>query len=233
MKILLLDDNNTLSEGTAAALQREGFTVLTVADGQQALQRWHADQPDVVVLDVDQPGQSGWDICRQIRARARTPIILLGTQPTDDQVVESYQAGADDYLEKPVRSRELCLRIRAVTRRGMGGRARQTQSEVQVASLGLVLDPETCQVHRDDCLIQLSPLQFRLLYQLATNVGKVVSTERLISAGWGYDGDDRGDARAVKSHVSQIRKKLELPRKGPGSLVAVSGVGYGGYRLQR
>jgi DNA-binding response OmpR family regulator len=227
MKILLLDDDNTLSEGTAAALHREGFTVLPVPDGHQALQRWHADQPDVVVLDVDLPGRSGWDICRQIRARARTPIILLGTQTADEQVVESYQAGADDYLEKPVRPRELCLRIRAVMRRVMVGRARPSQPEVRVASLGLVLDPETCQVHRDDCLIQLSPLQFRLLYQLAANAGKVVSTERLIVAGWGYDGRDTG---AVSSHVSQIRKQLQLPRKGPGSLVAVPGVGY---RLER
>ncbi len=97
MKVLLGDADTDLLDVVTYALQREGFTVLPVPDGQQALQRWHADQPDVVVLDVDLPDRSGWDICRQIRARARTPIILLGTQTADEQVVEGFRVGADDY----------------------------------------------------------------------------------------------------------------------------------------
>ena len=227
MKILLVDDDSYLLKVTAAALARDGFTVLTARDGHRALQRWQADQPDVVVLDVELPGLSGLDVCRQIRASGSTPVILLSARMDDEQVVEGFRVGADDYLGKPVRPRELALRIRAVARRGAEVQARESQQEVRVASLGLVLDLEAHEVRCGDRLIQLTPLQFRLLRQLATNAGRVVPTERLIEFAWGYDG---GDTTALKSHLSQIRKKLHLPRKGPGSLSAVSGVGY---RLER
>ena len=227
MRILLADPDTAFLGGTARALQREGFTIITALDGQQALQRWHADQPEVVVLELALPGLSGFDVCQQIRAAGSTPVILLSAQMADEQVVEGFRVGADDYLMKPVRPRELALRIRAVARRGTETRARASQQEVRVASLDLVLELDACQVRRGNRVIQFTPLQFRLLRQLATNAGMVVPTERLIRAAWGYDG---GDARSLKSHLSQIRKKLELPRKGSGSLSAVSGVGY---RLER
>ena len=173
------------------------------------------------------PGLSGFDVCLQIRESASTPVILLSAQTVDEQVVEGFRAGADDYVRKPVRPRELALRIRAVARRGAETRARESQQEVRIASLDLVLDLDACQVRRGNRVIQFTPLQFRLLRQLATNAGMVVPTEQLIRAAWGYDG---GDSMSLKSHLSQIRKKLELPRKGPGSLSAVPGVGY---RLDR
>jgi DNA-binding response OmpR family regulator len=144
--------------------------------------------------------------------------------------VEGFPVGADDYLGKPVRPRELALRIRAVVRRVAQAAARNSRQEayeVRVASLGLVMDLESHEVHRDNHLIQLTPLQFRLLHRLASNAGRVVSTQQLIEFAWGYDG---GDAGVLRVHIMRIRQKLQLPRQGPGSLSAVRGVGY---RLQR
>ncbi len=230
MRILLVDGDSNVLNVTAAALKSEGFTILTARDGHEALRRWQADQPDLVVLEVNLPRLSGLDVCRQIRESGSTPVILLSAQTTDDQVVEGFRAGADDYLGKPVRPRELALRIRAVARRGAEARARESQQEVQevrVEDLGLVLNPETHEVRRGNRQIHLTLLEFRLLHELARNAGRVVPTERLIVSAWGYEG---GDAQVLRTHISHIRKKLQLPRQGPGSLSAVSGVGY---RLER
>ncbi len=227
MKVLLGDTDTDLLDLVAYALQREGFTVITASDGMQALRRWQADRPDVIVLEVDLPGLSGLDICRRIRERESTPVILLSAQTADEQVVRGFQVGADDYVGKPFSLRELVLRIRAVGRRAAESGARPSPQGVQVESLSLVLDLETHEVRRGNRQIHLTPLEFRLLHQLASNVGRVVPTERLIVSAWGYGG---GDAQVLKSHIAHIRKKLQLPRQGPGSLSSVPRVGY---RLER
>ncbi len=223
LKILLVVSDGDLLDGTAEALSREGFTLSMARDGEQALRQWRADQPDVVVLEVALPGRSGFDVCRTIRKSGSTPVILLSAQTTDEQVVHGFRVGADDYLGKPVRPRELALRIRAVWRRVAETGARPSEQEVRVASLDLVLEPETHGVYRGRRPIHLTPLEFRLLRQLASNAGRMVPAERLVISAWGYDA---GDTKLLKTHMTKIRKKLQLPREGPGSLSAVSGVGY-------
>ena len=114
MKILLVDDDGELLDVTARALHRIGFTVLTARDGQEALQQWQANQPDVVVLEVNLPDLSGFEVCRQIREQGRTPVILVSASDSDEQVVQGCRAGADAYLLKPVSVQELAHQIRAV-----------------------------------------------------------------------------------------------------------------------
>ena len=224
MRILLVDDDTHALDATAEALRHEGFRVFMAADGSQALQRWQAERPDVVVLEADLPHVSGFEVCRQIRERGSTPVILLSVRATDEHVVQGFRRGADDYVIKPVRPRELALRIRGIWRRAVeaaAARRQQPQREVRVGDL--VLDLEAHSVWRGEGMVQLTPTEFRLLYLLASNAGRVVSARRLVEYAWGYDGRD---ATLVRTHLSHLRKKLRLPRRGPGSLVAVSGMGY-------
>ena len=227
MKVLLAEANIDLLGRLADGLRHAGFTVMTASDGEEALRRWRADQPEVVVLDVDLPGLSGFEVCRQIRESGPTPVILLSAWTADEQVVHGFRIGADDYVTKPFSLRELAMRIRAVGRWAAETGAPPSRQVVRVDSLDLMLDLETHEVCRGDRRIHLTPLEFRLLHQLARNAGRVVSAQRLLESAWGYD---TSDTSLLKTHMTKIRKKLQLPRQGPGSLSAVPGVGY---QLQR
>jgi DNA-binding response OmpR family regulator len=221
MKVLLVDDDLDLLDVTAYALRREGFDVLPATDGVQALQRWEVDRPDIVVLDVGLPRMNGFDVCRKIRAEATTPIILLTALHDDDHVVQGFRLGADDYVTKPFSPRQLAMRIHAVWRRGSRATTLEPARLLRVGNA--VLDVEMHQVRQNGRVVRLTPIEFRLLHLLASNAGRVVSTERLVEYAWGYD---RGDASLVKTHICHIRKKLRLPPDGPGSIRAVPGVGY-------
>ncbi len=221
MKVLLVDDDIDLLDVTAYALRREGFTVILAAHGVQAMQRWQADRPDVVVLDVGLPHLTGFEVCRQMRQHESTPVIFLTARREEEQLVQGFQAGADDYVTKPFSPRELALRIRAVGRRA--GSASTVEPVRELRAGELVLDGESHQVRRGEYVVQLTPLEFRLLYLLASNAGRVVSHERLVEYAWGYD---EGDVALLKTHISHIRTKLQLPATGPGSIQAVPRLGY-------
>lgn len=220
MKILLVDDDTDLLDVTAYALRREGFTVIVATDGEQGLRRWEQDRPALVILDVNMPRLSGFEVCRRIRQAGTTPVILLTAQHAEEQVIQGFQAGADDYVTKPFSPRQLAMRIRAIRRRASNGEPEPTR-ELRVGPL--VLDAESHDVHLDNRPIQLTPIEFRLLYILAANCGRVVSTARLVDYAWGYDG---GDVSLLKTHVSHIRKKLQLPQDEIGEIRAVPRVGY-------
>ena len=228
LNILVADPDRSLLDATAAALRREDFGVITATDGTQALRRWQADRPDVVVLEADLPGVSGFEVCRQIRESGVTPLILVSTVATDEYVVQGFRLGADDYVLKPFSPRELALRIRAVWRRvatlAEGGDP-APEREIRVGTL--VLDLETYEVWQGNNPVRLTPTEFRLLHLLASNAGRVVSATRLVEYAWGYNGGHRA---LLRTHLSHLRKKLCLPRSGRGSISAVSGVGY---RLDR
>ncbi len=221
MKVLLVDDDLDLLDVTAYALRRDGFTVILAADGVQAVQRWQADRPDVVVLDVGLPHLTGFEVCQQMRQHESTPVIFLTARQEEEQLVQGFKVGADDYLTKPFSPRELALRIRAVGRRAGGAGTVELVREVRVGDL--VLDSESHEVRRGDWLVQLTPLEFRLLYLLASNAGRVVPHERLVEYAWGYE---EGDVALLKTHISHIRTKLALPATGPGSIQAVPRLGY-------
>lgn len=220
MKILLVDDDKDLLDVTAYALRREGFNVIVATDGAQAIHRWEQDHPDLVILDVNMPHFSGFEVCRRIRQADTTPVILLTALNQEEQIVQGFQAGADDYVTKPFSPRQLAMRIRAIWRRAANGEPEPLR-ELRVGPL--VLDAESHDVRLDDRPIQLTPIEFRLLYILAANNGRVVSTSRLVDYAWGYDG---GDVSLLKTHVSHIRKKLQLPQEEIGEIRAIPRVGY-------
>lgn len=221
MKILLVDDDPDLLDVTAYALRREGFDVLLAADGLQALHRWEAEQPDLVVLDVGMPHLSGLDVCRKIRQTSDTPIIMLSGVSDEQRVLNAFENGADDYVRKPFSPKQLALRVRAVLRRAGGNSIIEGLRNLRLGDT--TLDSDSLQVIRQGEVIQLTPLEFRIFAMLALNEGRVVSFNRLVEYGWGFDG---GDASMLKTHISHIRKKLKLEPGMPGYIQCIHGVGY-------
>lgn len=221
MKVLLVDDDLDLLDVTAYALRREGFDVLVAKDGIQALQRWETEQPDLLVLDVAMPHLDGLEVCRRIRQVSEIPVIFLTGATDERHVLEGFASGADDYVRKPFSPKQLVLRVRAVLRRTYG---KPTNEGVRMLRVGdITLDTNSLQVIRQGEVIQLTPLEFRILAMLAQNEGRVVSFDRLVEHGWGYDG---GDASMLKTHISHLRKKLKLEPGLPGYIQSVHGVGY-------
>ena len=221
VKVLLVDDDTDLLDVTAYAMRREGFNVIVATDGQQAVRRFQQDRPDVVVLDVNMPWLSGLEVCQKIRQTSATPVILLTALNQEDQIVQGFQAGADDYVTKPFSPRQLAMRIRAVWRRNASRDEPEPVRELRIGDL--ILDAESHDVRFQNRPIQLTPIEFRLLYILAANDGRVVSNNRLVDYVWGYDG---GDISLLKTHVSHIRKKLDLPNENLGEIRAIPRVGY-------
>jgi DNA-binding response OmpR family regulator len=222
MKVLLVDDSPDLLEATARLLRREGFIVVTAGDGMQAMKAWQEEQPDLVLLDIGLPRMSGFDVCRAIRRSSEVPIIMLSGLHDEENVVQGFQLGADDYVTKPFSARQLAMRIRAVTRRAkMAATKPPVSPEIKVANL--VLNQETREVRRGDLTIRLTRLEFRILFLLASNPGRVVSTSRILEYALGYQSND---SSSLKTHFSRIRRKLQVPPESPGYILAVNSVGY-------
>jgi DNA-binding response OmpR family regulator len=222
VKILLVDDDTDMLDVTAYALRREGFNIILATDGTQALRKWETDQPNLVVLDVGLPRLSGFEVCRKIRQTSSTPVILLTGLTDDEHVVQGFRLGADDYVTKPFSPRQLAMRIRAVWRRGAQPGEPEPMRELRVGDL--TLDVEAHEVRYHSGVARLTPIEFRLLYMLAINAGRVVSGSRLVEYAWGYDGSD---VSLLKTHICHIRRKLNM---GRGEITSVPGVGY---RLSR
>jgi DNA-binding response OmpR family regulator len=221
MRILLADGDIDSLDVTTYALRREGFQVLTAATGSEALRRWETERPHLLLLDTALPQISGLELCRRVRQAEDTPVILLSERSDDDHVVQAFRLGADDFVAKPFSARQLIVRVRAVWRRRGPSDLPEPQRELHAGDL--VLDVDAHEVQRGDLTVRLTPTEFRLLYILAMNVGRVVSGPRLVEYAWGYD---ESDVLLLKTHVCHIRRKLRLPRGRPGDIMAVPGVGY-------
>lgn len=221
MKVLVVDDDPYLLELLEYTLRREGYTVVTAADGAQALRRFEADQPHIVLLDVNLPKLNGFEVCRRLRQAAATPIILLTARDEEEDVLRGLQLGADDYVTKPYSPKQLVARMRTVLRRCQTDRYDQPAREVVCGDLVLELDSQ--QVTKAGHAVQLTPLEFRIFFLLAMNAGRVIPYGRLVEYAWGYDG---GDAGQLKTHICHIRQKLGLEPGQPGGIRAVAGVGY-------
>lgn len=221
IRILVVDDDPDLLDLTAYVLRRERFVVAEAKDGTEALRRWEADRPDLVVLDLGLPAIDGFDVLRRIRERDKTPVLVLtGRTETHDRL-RTFGLGADDFLAKPFEFRELIARIRAILRRVKGAAYDETQPPVQIDGLRLL--PETDEVSWGNASVRLTPTEFRILYMLVTNAGHVVPASRLYNYVWGGGG---ADANALRSHISHIRRKLERGDGLPGSITAIPAVGY-------
>lgn len=217
MKVLLAEDDIDLSDVTAFALRRQGFTVVRSYSGAQALEHFEAEQPDVVVLDICLPEPDGIDVLRQIRAQSEVPVIMLTGRSDEGAMVQAFNAGADDYITKPFSFRQLMLRLQAVTRR-----ARSQKSTGQLAVGRLTIDRDTWSVLAGDEPVKLTRLEFKILYCLASHFGRVTPTDRLLRFVW---RDDGGDGNVLKTHISHIRQKLSAAESGL-AINAIPNVGY-------
>lgn len=220
MKALIVDDDRVLADLVAFTLQREGFEVVKAYDGEMALKHWRADQPELVVLDVNLPDTDGFALCRQMRQEADTPIIMLTVRGEDDDVVHGLELGADDYIHKPFSPRQLVARIQAVLRRA-------GQSPVPaVRRIGdLTLDVSRREVQiGPDKIVPLTSLETKLLDYLMLNVGHVLTGDSIIDHVWGAEGADRDMLRQL---IYRLRHKIEPDPTNPRYIETVSGLGYG------
>jgi len=221
LKVLIADDDADHLDLMAYALRREGYTVLAAINGQQALQRYEAESPDILLLDVTMPKLNGFEVCRRIRREAATPIIMLTARDEEEDVLRGLQLGADDYVVKPFSAKQLIARMKTVLRRCRTNGYHEPVSGLRVGNL--VLDLQSYQVTKAGQVVQLTPLEFRILYMLAMNEGRVIPYSRLVEYAWGYDS---GDANLLKTHICHIRQKLGMTTEQPGGVRAVAGVGY-------
>ena len=221
MKVLVVDDDADLLDLLVYSLRREGYTILTAVDGPQALRQYEAEQPDLVVLDVNLPKLNGFEVCRRMRQAAETPIIMLTSRDEEEDVLRGLQLGADDYVTKPFSPKQLLARMKTVLWRCRTDRYDQPAREVRCGDLVLELDSQ--QVTKAGRSVQLTPLEFRLLFLLAMNAGRIIPYGRLVEYVWGYDA---GTSSQLKTHICHIRQKLGLEPRQPGGIHAVTGVGY-------
>src|SRR5579859_6417585 len=178
MRVLLAEDDTDMLDVTSYALRKHGFDVVGVTDGAAAVERWHKDQPDLVLLDVNLPNKSGMDICREIRKLSSTPIIMVTAMGDESHIVEGFDCGADDYVSKPVSYRELAMRMRAVLQRRTATPIVETST---IAESGDVrVDLTGHEVHKAGIAVRLTRLETRILYFLVSNAGRTITTERLI-----------------------------------------------------
>jgi two-component system, OmpR family, response regulator MtrA len=222
MKILLADKDPEALDVTTYALRRYGFEVTAVRDGLQALRCWKDSAPDLVLAEVDLPGMSGFELCREIRQHSATPVIIVSARNTDEDVVQGFQLGADDYIMKPLRHRPLAMRIRAILNRATGAPVVNAH-EGELRAGRLRLDLESHEVFHGTRVVRLTPIEFRIFYLLMLNPGKVVSSARLIEYAWGYEG---ADATTLKMHISRIRQKLNMHGTAGEHIASVRWVGY-------
>jgi two-component system response regulator MtrA len=218
----VVDDDPALAEMLGIVLRNEGFQPLFVADGEQALAAFHEHRPDIVLLDLMLPGMSGIDVCRAIRADSGIPIVMLTAKTDTVDVVLGLESGADDYVVKPFKPKELVARIRARLRRG--GEAAPEQLVIGPSHNQITIDVPAHTVTRNGSEVKLTPLEFDLLIALARKPRQVFTREVLLEQVWGYRHS--ADTRLVNVHVQRLRAKIEPDPERPEIILTVRGVGY-------
>lgn len=217
-RILVVDDDVALAEMLGIVLRGEGFEPVFCAHGDEAVEVWRQSNPDVILLDLMLPGRDGIDVCRMIRAESGVPIVMLTAKSDTVDIVVGLESGADDYIVKPFKPKELVARIRARMRR-------TDDTTAQVISIAdLRIDVNGHMVTRGDEMLSLTPLEFDLLVCLARRPGQVFSREALLQEVWGYR--HAADTRLVNVHVQRLRAKIERDPEQPEIVLTVRGVGY-------
>ncbi len=219
-RILVVDDEPIIISTVQAYLEREGYTVLAASDGPTALKVASTLQPDLIVLDVMLPGMDGIEVLQQLRQKSHVCVMLLTAKTDEMDKIVGLTMGADDYLTKPFSPRELVARVKAILRRGRSASA----DDSVLTFRHLRVDPGARRVWKDHEPVELTSIEFALLYALAQRRGRVLSREQLIEQVWGYDY--YGDERVTDVHIWRIRKKIEDDPMNPTLITTVRGAGY-------
>jgi DNA-binding response OmpR family regulator len=219
MKLLVVDDDPDLLALVAFALTNAGYAVLKAADAPEAVRVFDAELPNLVILDINLPSASGFDVCRTLRSRSAVPIMMLTARGEEEDLVRALEGGADDYLTKPFSPRTLLARVKALLRRA----GIEAGDKVEAGDVSLDLESHALSIAGGTPL-KLTRLETRLLQILIAQAGHVVPTDRLLAHIWGHRGS--GDRQLLKQLVHRLRQKLEGNPAGAGLLHTESGVGY-------
>jgi len=221
--VLVVEDEPSFVEALTIGLRREGFRVEVAVDGFEALEQFAIVNPDLVLLDVMLPRLSGIDVCRQLRKSSTVPIIMVTAKGSEIDTVVGLEVGADDYVTKPYRIRELVARMRAVMRRAPdAGSSGPSESAIAVGDV--LLDPEEHMVSLRGEPLAMPLKEFELLHVLLANAGRVMTRDSLINRVWG--SDYVGDTKTLDVHVKRVRAKIEPDPANPTRIVTIRGLGY-------
>ncbi len=220
-KILVVDDERLIVDSIKYGLEKEGYTVVSALDGDQAIARAQSEKPNLILLDIQLPKKDGWAVCRAIRAESRVPIIMLTARSEEADKVLGLELGADDYLVKPFSMRELLARIRAALRRA----TEYVEPAAQAVVIGEVaLDPASHRAAVRGKPLELTRKEYDLLQTLMTKAGQVIKRNELIDRVW--ETDWVGDTRTLDVHIRWLREKIEKDPGKPRYIQTVRGVGY-------
>ncbi len=222
-RVLVVEDEVALAESVRYALEVEGFDVTTVGTGREAVERFRAVSPSLVLLDVMLPESSGLDVCRRIRAESGVPIIMVTARDGEADTVAGLELGADDYVTKPFSMRELMARVRAQIRR-IDRSVTPTEPNDVLRSGGIELDVDAHEVRVDGELVKLRPKEFDLLESLMRRVNRLATRDVLIDEVWGPSYF--GDTKTLDVHIKRLREKLESDPSKPRKIVTERGLGY-------
>jgi DNA-binding response OmpR family regulator len=223
-RILVVDDEPAVTDLLAYNLRKAHYEVLVANDGLEALHLANEGSPNLILLDLMIPKVDGLDVCRELRKTSAVPIIMITARGEEIDRVVGLELGADDYVTKPFSVRELMARIKAVLRRSQSNDKETAPSTLLYGPGGLQMDIDAHTVAVEDKTLNLTRLEFDLLYHLLSNAGRVMTRERLLEQAWGYDF--AGDTRAVDSAVKRLRAKLRTDSANADAIEAVRGVGY-------
>jgi DNA-binding response OmpR family regulator len=219
MKILIADDDSDLLGLIGFTLTQAGYLVVKAVDGPSAIRSFDAEQPDILLLDINMPGASGFDVCKAVRQKSRVPIMMLTVRGEEEDLVRALELGADDYLTKPFSPRTLLARVKALLRRA----GVDAGAQLAAGRIKLDVDEHTVQVGTGEP-IRLTKLELRLLQMLLANSGHTVSSDRLLMQVWGHRG--AGDRQLLKQLVHRLRQKIEVDPAVPQLLQTAPGAGY-------
>lgn len=220
-RILIVDDEPSITEFVSYAMQKEGYLTEIASDGEEALRKIEQQHFDLFILDIMLPGIDGYELCRRIRTKMSTPILFLSARDTELNKVVGLELGADDYLAKPFGVRELLARTRALLRRSQGN---EMVSGNEISAGGITLNEDTHVAQGDKGAIDLTPREFELLACLMRNAGKVVSREDLLHDAWNWEFIT--ETKTVDTHIKRLRDKIESAGYDPKLVETVRGYGH-------
>jgi two-component system, OmpR family, response regulator MtrA len=220
-RVLFIEDDDAIRMALRMNLEDDGYDVVEAHDGEMGLDCFEANTFDVVLIDLLLPGMHGLEVCRRIRQKSVVPIIVVTAQSDTHDVVAGLEAGADDYITKPIAPKELSARIRAILRR-VDAHRESPQTSIQMGDLEI--NASAGEVRKAGVPLSLTKTEFQILVELADRVGQVVTKETLLEQVWGYDY--LGDSRLVDTQIYRLRAKIEDNPSSPVHLVTVRGLGY-------